>query len=185
MDHGLGDVDAFLVIAYETPPSCSPAECSFDDPAPVQDLKTLGAVGSLDDLDREVEESGLVHEFCAVIGAVSEQMPEPGPAFANGIEDHLCPGTVGHIGWREQDHQQPAIGVHRDVALASDDLLACIVTSCFCLRSFDTLAVDDTACRARLATRPLPIKHQRDIVDRPEHETSNKAAEPPIHRLPG
>lgn len=58
-------------------------------------------------------------------------MLEPGPAFAHAIEDQLRSGAVGDVGGREIDHQQAAVGIDRNVSLASDDLLAGIVTSCF------------------------------------------------------
>jgi hypothetical protein len=53
------------------------------------------------------------------------------------FEDHLRACTVGDVGGREVDHQEAAIGVDRNVPLASDNLLARIVTSYFRFRSFD------------------------------------------------
>jgi hypothetical protein len=60
------------------------------------------------------------------------------------------------------------------VTLASDDLLAGVVTSCFCFRSLDRLAVDDAARGARLAPGPLTIEHQRHVVDRLEQKRRTK-----------
>jgi hypothetical protein len=62
-DHGLRDVDAFLVVAYEASPSGHLAECALDNPAPGQNLEALLIIGPADDLDDEVEIGGLVHEL--------------------------------------------------------------------------------------------------------------------------
>ena len=146
-------------------PSRHPSERSLDDPSTRQDLETLGGVGSLDDLDSEIAEGGLIHELGAVIGPVGEQMLQPRPALADTVQDHLSPGAVGNVGRSQIDHQELAIGVDGDVALATHDLLAPIVSPCFRFRSFDRLAVDDAPGWACFASHALSVEHQRDIVD--------------------
>jgi hypothetical protein len=47
-------------------------------------------------------------------------MLQPRPALAHTVQDHLSPGAVGDVGRR----QKTAVGVDRDVALATHDLLA-------------------------------------------------------------
>src|SRR6476619_6215603 len=103
-DHGVRDVDALLVVAHEAPPSGHPAEGALDDPAAWQDLESLLVVGSTNDLDDEVKVGGLVHELQPVIGAVREQVLDPGPAFANAVQDRQGAGTVGDVGGGEVDH---------------------------------------------------------------------------------
>jgi hypothetical protein len=185
VDHGFGTVDAFLVVTHETPPPRHPSERSLNDPSTRDDLEAHGGVGSLDDLDGEIPEGGLVHELGAVIGSVGEQMLQPRPALAHTVQDHLSPGAVGNVGGRQVDHQKTAIGVDRDVALATHDLLAGVVSPCFRFRSFDRLAVDDAPGWARLASDALSVEHQRDVVDRLKHEPTHESSKPPIDRLPG
>ena len=100
------DVDALLVVAHEASPSCHPAEGSIDDPAPGKNFEALLVVGSADDLDDEVEIGGLVHELQPIVGAIGEQMLHPGPALADAVENDLCAGAVGDVGWRQVDRKR-------------------------------------------------------------------------------
>src|SRR4051812_46601688 len=88
-DHGVRDVDASLVVAHEASPAHHPSESALHDPASGQDLEALLAVRSADDRDEEVEIGSLVHEFEPVISRVGEQVLDPGPTGANGVEDCL------------------------------------------------------------------------------------------------
>src|SRR5476649_797491 len=96
-NHGMGDVDALLIITHETSPAHHPAKGAFDDPTSGEDIEPLLAVGPTDDFDHEVEVGGFVHELEPVVGAVGEQMLHPGPALAHAIQDRLSPGAVGDV----------------------------------------------------------------------------------------
>src|SRR5580700_6340876 len=81
MDHRLGAVDAVLVVPHEPAPPGHPSEGALDDPAAWKDFEALRGIGPFDDFDGEVEEGGLVHELGAVVGAIGEQVLEPGPGL--------------------------------------------------------------------------------------------------------
>ena len=180
VDHRLGDVDPFFVVAHQATPARHPSEGSFDHPPSRQDLEALLAVDAPDHLDHEVLVSGFVHERAPVVGAVGEEMLDPWPALADLIEDHLRAGAVGDVGGGQVDHEEPAVGVDRDVALASDDLLAGVVAASLGAGRLDALAVDDAGRRARLAPNPFAIDHHRHVVDRLEEEPPHEAAKPPV-----
>lgn len=126
MDHGFGNVDPGFVVADEASPSHHPSEGLLDDPSSRQNFEALLAVDAAHHFDDEVEIGGLVHELAAIINAVSEQVLDPRPSFANGLQHRLCAGTIGDTDRREVYQQQPAIGVDGDMALAADDLLAVV-----------------------------------------------------------
>jgi bifunctional DNA primase/polymerase-like protein/D5-like protein/primase-like protein len=185
VDHGLGDVDAGFVVAHEASPAGQPAEGALDDPAPRQDFEARLGVEAADDLNDEVEEGSLVQEPSSVIGPVGEQMLDPGPALADGVEDRLGARAVGDVGRGEIDHQEAAVGVDDDMPLAADDLLAGVVASRFGRRCLHCLAVGDARRRAGLAARTLAVHHQRDVMDGAEQQQTHEPPKPPVDRLPG
>jgi hypothetical protein len=81
-------------------------------------------------------------------------------------------------------HQKSAVRVHRDVALAADNLLVGVVTAGLRGRRLDRLAVDDGGREACLALGTLVVHHQGHVVDGAEQRQPREAPEPP-HRLPG
>ena len=101
MDHGLGHVQPGFIVAHEPTPARHPAECAFDHPAPWEHFEAWVLVAAAHDLQHEVTESGFVEQLGAVVGTIGEQVLEPRPALAYGVEDGLCAGTVGDVRWSD------------------------------------------------------------------------------------
>src|SRR5215213_4281849 len=87
MDHGLGDITALLVVAHQPPPAHHPAERSLDHPAARQHVEALLIGQFAYDLDDEVAVSRRAHQLAPIVGAVREQMLEPWPTPADGLDD--------------------------------------------------------------------------------------------------
>ena len=185
VDHGLGDVEALFIVSHEASPAHHPTEGSLDNPTARQDVEACGAFDPADHLDDEVEEGGLVHQCCAIIGAVGKEMFDPGPALTDRVEDGLAAGRVRDVRRRQIDEKQPAIGIYGNVTFVADDLLGRVEAALLGRRGLDGLAVDHGGRGARRAPRTLAVHHQREVVDRVEQQAPNEAAKPPVHRLPG
>lgn len=84
-------------------------------------------------------------KVATVVGAITEQMLEPRPAFAECVQDQLSASGIRQIGRGEVDHQQSPVGAHRDVAFTSGDLLASIVAALRSLGRLHRLAIQDRA----------------------------------------
>ena len=117
-------------------------------------------------------------------GGVHKEMPDPGPAFANGVENALRARRIRDVGRCQIEHQQPAVGIHGNMAFASRDLLAGVVAPCLGRRRLYRLAVDHRRRRTGLAPRAITIEHQLDVVDCLEKKPSRQFAEPRVDRLP-
>ena len=124
---------------------------------------------------------GLVHELLAVIGAVGEEMFDPRPALADGVEDLLCASGVGDIRRCQIDHEQSSVRIHRNVALAPVDFLAGVIAPRLGGRRSDRFG-----CRRRRpkgSPRGLRVRDRSSAPRRGGSRTESaamEAAKPPI-----
>lgn len=185
VDHRLGDVEPGFVIAHEAPPAGHPAERSLDHPSAGQRLEALLVGELVHDLDDEVVERRHARQPTPLVSTVGKQMLQPGPASANGCDDPFGSGRVLHVPGCQVDHQQPAVGIDRDVTLAPFDPLRRVVTAA--ARGggrLHRLAVQHTSARARRPAGTLTIEHQSQVVDGAEQQSTDEAPEPPVDGLP-
>ncbi len=129
IDHGLARVSQFFIVFAETTIPSQPSECSLDHPAVRQYLETLHVVASPDNF--QYPPAKLVNPINqhTRISAVS---PDQLQTFELPLQLDQHPlGTVAvlHVG-RVNDHRQDqSQRVYDNMALATLDLLAGIVTA--------------------------------------------------------
>ncbi len=116
-DPCLGTGDGFLPVLGEAPAATQPGEGALDDPPFWQNLEALGAIG--------------------------EDMAQPGKAVADGLQQLGRAVAVLDIGAMDDQCDQKAQGVGDDMALAALDLLAGVkATDSAAFGGLDRLAVD-------------------------------------------
>lgn len=107
----------------------SPAEGPFGSPAPRQDLEAGVVVDPADDVDDEIEKSGLVQELGSIVGAVIGQMLEPLIPIVERVQDCLASAPFRGGVRRQVDYQQATVGVDGDMAPAADGLFERVVAA--------------------------------------------------------
>src|SRR5215212_6169489 len=118
----------FSQFLGEASAPAEPGECAFDDPSARQHLKSLGRVGSLDDLDGPVTLplEGIA-QLAARIAAIGEEVAQPWKPVADGLEQGRGSVSILHIGRMNKDEQHQPECVSDDVALVAVDLFPGVV----------------------------------------------------------
>lgn len=127
-DKGFSDGGELLVVADEPAVLDNPSEGSLHHPAAAQHLETLYGGRAFDDLDDDMSLlPGPVHEPTGVTpigkGAFDERV-----SCAGRLEHHLGAIAILDVGGVDPDCKEASIGVGQDMALATLNLLACVVT---------------------------------------------------------
>ena len=124
-DEGGDSARISLEIARQAAIAADPGEGSFDDPALGQDDEFV-QFAALDDFDDPTPGagSGLCHAWSLIAGIGEDALDEGEKAAGASIENQPCPVAVLNVGGMDDDGQQKAERIDKDMALAPDDLLA-------------------------------------------------------------
>ena len=124
-DEGGDGARISLEITRQAAIAANPGQGSFDDPALGQDDEFVQFV-ALDDLEHPTAGagSGLRGAWSLIAGIGEDPLDEGEKAARAPIENQPRPVAVLNIGGMDDDVQQKAERIDKDVALAPDDLLA-------------------------------------------------------------
>jgi hypothetical protein len=121
---------AVLPILGEPPTTIEPSERAFDDPAFWQDYKSVRAIGTFDDLHRQMRanlgQSG--GEFRPLIAGIGEQLLQKRIHPEQGGHDENATVAILNVGRMHNSMQQQAYCIDQNMPLLALDFLARIVT---------------------------------------------------------
>ena len=121
---------AVLPILGEPPTTIEPSKRAFDDPAFWQDYKTVGAIGTFDDLHSQMRanlgQSG--GEFRPLIAGIGEQLLQKRIHPEQGGHDENATVAILNVGRMHNSMQQQAYCIDENMPLLALDFLARIVT---------------------------------------------------------
>jgi len=95
VDPGLAAIDCGLEVLSEPAVAVQPGEGSLDHPAPRQDMKAGGLIGSLDDLNAPFAAPGESRrQLVAGISAIGEDVTQPWEQVADRGQQGRCPIAI-------------------------------------------------------------------------------------------
>jgi transposase len=186
-DPCFGGGDRFLEVPGQSAASSEPREGPFHNPSARQHLEALGAIGPLDDFQREAADPfKRAFQLRTRIAAIGEDMAQPRPAFHDGLQHLRGAVAILDSGTVDDETDQQPTGVGHDVALAAVDLLASVeAPNAAAFSGLDGLAVDDTGRWACLPSLLLPCRHDERVVDGAKHAHVAPGVEIVLHRGEG
>lgn len=183
-DPCLGGSNGSFEVLCEPAASSEPGECPLDHPTARQDLEAFGAVGTLDDFERELAD--LLQgspQLRPGIAAIGEDMAQPRPALEDRFQDGGRSVAVLNVGGMDDQPDHEAERIDDDMPLAAHDLLARVkATYSTAFGGLDRLAVDDAGTGAGLFAFALACHHHQFIVDGAKPTLVTPAVEIFLHR---
>jgi hypothetical protein len=124
---GCNDARVSLEIASQATVAANPSESSLDDPTLGQHDE-LVQFAALDDFDAPMTRTcgGLRHARSLIAGIGEDALDEGKEAARASIENQPRTIAILHVGGMNDDVQEKAERIDKDVPLAARDLLACI-----------------------------------------------------------
>src|SRR4051794_109730 len=129
LDHGLGDLGQLLVLPGEAAPPAEPAERPLRHPAPGEEDEAGAAREPAHDDQGQPEQEAGQQGREPVVGAVGEHDLEPGVEPLQPPQQVDGAVRVLDVGGVDDDPEQQAAGVDRDVPLPALDLLGRVVAA--------------------------------------------------------
>ena len=145
IDHGFAGFGLSFIVTIESAIASQPTKGAFDNPAAGQHLEGM-KVGTLDDLDGAAPQSAGPIQECSGVAAIGPDVSDsPGHGLTEeGGQQLFGAIPILNMGGQDGHHEQQADGIDQDMAFASVDFLAGVVTPLVAsLGAFDALAVDD------------------------------------------
>src|SRR3954454_6617188 len=119
LDHSLGDLWQLLVVPGEAAPAAEPAERPLRHPTPGKEDEAGAAREPAHHDQRQAEQEAGQQGREPVVGAVGEHRLQPRVEPLQAPEEIADAVGVLHVGGVDDDAEQQARGVERDVALAA------------------------------------------------------------------
>ena len=161
-DHGLRDLGQLFVLSRQPPPAAKPAKCSLRHPAAREEGEARSPGKALDHDQGQPEQEAGEQGREPVVSAISEHDLEPRVEPLQPTQQVARTIGVLDVGGMNDDAEQQAGGVDRDMPLAALDLLRRIPAARPPLSVVFTLWVSITAALG-LGSRP---SRSRNITTR-------------------
>ena len=183
----LGGQQGGFEVLGEAAVAVEPSQGAFDHPASGQRFETLRAVRAFDDVQGPLPTAFQRRlELGTRIGAVGEDMAQPGEAMADGSEEVGRAVAVLDVGGMNPRPDQKTAGVGEDMTLAALHLLGRVKAPwAAAFRGLHRLAVDDAGGRAGRASIGLARRHQKMVIDARPQAVIAPSSEIAVHGAMG